>query len=143
MHGCRPDVLIKIVASFSSNLPIVRFNCDDQTRLEFNLCILHTHKCWQVNLMENLMPRFYFNLASKDAHIPDDSGKELATLNDAYQHARKLIHKILLHVGHEDAEAWKVIVLNDDHDAQMIIPFSVSPMLRAPRRATGRESSKT
>ena len=27
------------------------------------------------------MPRFYFNLASKDAHIPDDSGKELATLN--------------------------------------------------------------
>jgi len=89
------------------------------------------------------MSRFYFNLASKDSHIPDDSGKELATLNDAYQHARKLIHKILLHVGHEDAEAWKVIVLNDDHDAQMIIPFSVSPMLRAPRRATGRESSKT
>jgi len=70
------------------------------------------------------MPRFYFNLASKDAHIPDDSGKELATLNDAYEHARKLIQKILLYVGHEDAEAWKVIVLNDDYDAQMIIPFS-------------------
>ena len=89
------------------------------------------------------MPRFYFNLASKDAHIPDESGKELATLNDAYEHARKLIHKILFHVGHEDAEAWKVIVLNDDHDAQMIIPFSVSHTLRARRRATGRESSKT
>jgi len=74
--------------------------------------------------MENLMPRFYFNLASKDAHIPDDSGKELATLNDAYEHARKLIHKILFHVGHEDAETWKVIVLNNDHDAQMIVPFS-------------------
>jgi hypothetical protein len=42
------------------------------------------------------MPRFYFNLSSKDAHIPDDSGKELATLNDAYEHARKLIHKIVL-----------------------------------------------
>jgi hypothetical protein len=37
---------------------------------------------------ENLMPRFYFNLASKDAAIPDDSGKELDTLNDAYEHAR-------------------------------------------------------
>jgi hypothetical protein len=72
------------------------------------------------------MPRFYFNLASKDAHIPDDTGKELDTLNDAYEHARKLIHKILFHVGHDDARAWKVIVLNDDHDAQMIIPFSVS-----------------
>jgi hypothetical protein len=22
------------------------------------------------------MPRFYFNLASKDAHIPDNSGKD-------------------------------------------------------------------
>ena len=89
------------------------------------------------------MPRFYFNLASKDANIPDDSGKELANLNDAYEHARKLIHKILFHVGHEDAETWKVIVLNDDHDAQMIVPFSVSHALRAQRRATGRESSDT
>jgi hypothetical protein len=51
------------------------------------------------------MPRFYFNLSSKDAHIPDDSGKELATLNDAYEHARKLIHKIVLHVGDEPFRA--------------------------------------
>jgi hypothetical protein len=83
------------------------------------------------------VPRFYFNLASKDAYIPDDSGKELPTLNDAYEHSRKLIHKILFHVGHDDAEAWKVLVLNDDHDAQMIIPFSVSHALRAQRRKTG------
>ena len=81
------------------------------------------------------MPRFYFNLASKDAHIPDDSGKELATLNDAYEHARKLIRKILFHVGHEDAEAWKVVVvLNDDHDAQMIVPFSVAHAFSAQRQ---------
>ena len=80
------------------------------------------------------MPRFYFNLVSKDAHIPDDSGKELATLNDAYEHARKLVHKILFHVGHDDAKEWKVIVLNDAHDAQMIIPFSVSDTFRAQRR---------
>jgi hypothetical protein len=130
------DVLIKIVASFPSNLAIVCFNCDDQTRFGFNVCVLNKRKSWHVLVMENLMPRFYFNLASKDAHIPDDSGKELATLNDAYEHARKLIHKILFHVGHEDAEAWKVIVLNDDHDAQMIIPFSVSHTLRARRRRT-------
>ena len=72
------------------------------------------------------MPRFYFHLASRDSHILDDRGKELATLSDAYEHARKLIHKILFHVGHEDAEAWKVIVLTDDPHAQMIIPFTVS-----------------
>jgi hypothetical protein len=82
------------------------------------------------------MPRFYFSLASKDAHIPDDSGKELATLNDAYQHARKLIHKILLYVGHEDAEAWKVVILNNEHDAQMIVPFSVSHAFKARHRRT-------
>jgi hypothetical protein len=82
------------------------------------------------------MPRFYFNLSSKDAHIPDDSGKELASLNDAYMHARKLIDKILFRVGHEDAEAWKVLILNDEHDAQMIVPFTVSHTLRAQRRRT-------
>lgn len=64
-------------------------------------------------LMNFLMPRFYFNLASKDAHIPDEIGKELATLNDAHEHARKLIHNIMLHVGHDDAEAWKVPFSNE------------------------------
>jgi hypothetical protein len=83
------------------------------------------------------MPRFYFNLASKDAHIPDDSGKELDTLNDAYLHARKLIDKILFRVGHDDAEAWKVVILNDAHDSQMIVPFIVSNAFRAQRRKTG------
>jgi hypothetical protein len=37
------------------------------------------------------MPRFYFHLTSKDSHIPGDSGKELDSLNDAYEHAWKLI----------------------------------------------------
>jgi Domain of unknown function (DUF6894) len=86
--------------------------------------------------MENLMPRFYFNLASKDAHIPDDRGKELNTLHDACAHAQKLIDKILFHVGHDDAEAWKVVILNDEHSAQMILPFSVSQTFKAQRRRT-------
>jgi uncharacterized protein DUF6894 len=88
------------------------------------------------------MPRFYFNLASKDADIPDNSGKELDTLHDAYAHARKLIDKILFRVGQDDAEAWKVVIVNNEHDAQMIFPFSVSHTFRAQRRAIGRQSSK-
>ena len=80
------------------------------------------------------MPRFYFNLASKDAHIPDDSGKELATLNDAHAHARTLIDKILFHAGYDDADTWKVIISNDEHDAQMIVPFPVSAMFVSQRR---------
>jgi hypothetical protein len=115
---------------------IVCINYDDQNRFEFNFCALEKHKSWQC-VTENLMPRFYFNLASKDANIPDDFGKELYTLQDAYLHARKLIDKILFRFGHDDAEAWKVIISNDEHDAQMVVPFSVSPAFRAQSRKIG------
>jgi hypothetical protein len=83
------------------------------------------------------MPRFYFNLSSKDANIPDENGKELDTLHDAYMHARKLIDKILFRVGHQDAGTWKVIILNNAHDAQMVVPFSVSHTFNARHRKTG------
>jgi hypothetical protein len=45
------------------------------------------------------MPRFYFHLKSKEACIPDDSGKDFDTLNDAYKHGVTLIDKILLRTG--------------------------------------------
>jgi hypothetical protein len=77
------------------------------------------------------MPRFYFHLTSKDSRIPDESGKELNTLNDAYVYARNLIDKILFHVGYDDAEAWKVIISNDSYEAQMIVPFPMSYSHRA------------
>jgi hypothetical protein len=72
------------------------------------------------------MPRFYFHLTSKDSRIPDERGKELNTLNDAYVYARNLIDKILFHVGYDDAGAWKVIISNDSYEAQMIVPFPMS-----------------
>jgi hypothetical protein len=49
--------------------------------------------------LEDLMPRFYFDLTSKNVHITDDGGKYLDNLNDAYEYAQKLINKILLHVA--------------------------------------------
>jgi len=67
---------------------------------------------------ENVMPRFYSHLTSKESNIPDDSGKELDTLTDAYEHARALIDKILFHVGHDNAAVWKVVISNDQDDAQ-------------------------
>jgi hypothetical protein len=129
--------LIKIVASFLPKVTIVCINYDDQSRFEFNVCVLNTPNLWHVRVMENLMPRFYFNLASKDAYIPDDFGKELDTLHDAYMHARKFIDKILFHVGHDDGQEWKVVILNDEHDAQMIVPLSVSHTFNARHRKTG------
>jgi len=56
------------------------------------------------------MPRFYFHLMSKESRIPDDKGKNFDSLNDAHEHGRKLIDKILFHVGQDDALEWKVIV---------------------------------
>jgi hypothetical protein len=47
----------------------------------------------------------------------------------------------LFHVGHDDAEAWKVVVLNDDHDTQMIILFSLS-RLGLKRQGCGRLQAK-
>ena len=72
------------------------------------------------------MPRFYFHLISMDRHIPDDHGKELGTLNDAYDHARKLIDKILCHLGSEDGKAWKVVALSEKYNVQIIVPFPAS-----------------
>ena len=86
-------------------------------------------------IMENGMPRIYFHIRCKDGSpIADNSGKELDSLNDAFAYAQKLIDKILFHVGHDDAEAWKVVILNDDHDGQMIVPFTVSDQTDVQRR---------
>jgi Domain of unknown function (DUF6894) len=77
------------------------------------------------------MPRFYFHLNSVDRQITDENGKELSTLNDAYDHARKLIDKILCHVGSDDGKAWKVVVLSEEYNVQIIVPFPASHSLFA------------
>ena len=82
------------------------------------------------------MPRFYFHFRSKENNIPDDSGKELDTLTDAYEHARALINKIVFHVGHDDADVWKVVISNHEDDAQIIVPFAVSQAVRGQRQGT-------
>jgi hypothetical protein len=109
------------------------------TENSFNLmCLFYdaqtTDTHTRVMVWEDLMPRFYFNLVSRDKQVPDNAGKELATLNDAYAHARTLIDKILFHVGHDEAAAWKVVISNDEHDAQMIVPFPLSAMFGNQRR---------
>ena len=82
------------------------------------------------------MPRFYFHLKSRENNIPDDCGKELDTLTHAYEYARVLIDKIVSHVGHDDADVWKVVISNDEDDPQVIVPFAVSYIVRGQRRGT-------
>ena len=57
------------------------------------------------------MPRFYFHLKSKQTRIPDDKGKNLDTLNEAYEHGRKLVDKILQHVGYDERTSGKLLSL--------------------------------
>ena len=89
------------------------------------------------------MTRFYFHLISVDRQIADDNGKELSTLNDAYDHARKLIDKILCHVGSDDGKAWKVVVLSEKYNVQIIVPFpayhslSLTPRVKQIRQTAG------
>jgi hypothetical protein len=82
-----------------------------------------------------MMPRFYFHLSWSETRIADDIGKKCHSLHDAHEHGRKLIDKILLHVGYDGAEEWKVIVSNDEDDTQLIIPFTVSYLLSSTRKA--------
>ena len=83
------------------------------------------------------MPHFFFHLTSVNRNIADDTGKELHSLNDAYDHARKLIDKILLYAGSDDVNSWKVVIFSDKHDAQIVVPFPVScsPPIHGERQA--------
>jgi hypothetical protein len=112
-------------------------NFDKQKSAELNgSSSLSSAKCSRIarQFGESVMPCFYFHLTSKENKILDDRGKKLDTLTDAYAHARALIDKIVFHVGHDDADVWKVVISNDEDDTQMIVPFAVSHIVREQRR---------
>ena len=99
-------------------------------------------------VVEVVVPRFYFHLVSVDRQITDGHGKELANLNDAYNHARKLIDKILCHLGSDDGKAWKVVALSEKYNVQIIVPFPTSDLLsphaeqsNSPDRSDARRAS--
>jgi len=88
-----------------------------------------------VGSLEGSMSRFFFHLTSVNRNIVDDTGKELGTLKDAYDYARKLIDKILFYNGPDDVNSWKVVIFSDTHNAQIVVPFPVSCSL--PTHAEG------
>src|SRR5262249_17737933 len=118
-----PILLIKVVAAFSQNPNdfFLKIVSPKATRTQHLHSIKH-----DVGNLEGSMPRFFFHLTSVNRNITDDTGKELGTLNDAYNYARKLIDKILLYVGSDDVNSWKVVIFSDNHNAQIVVPFPVS-----------------
>ena len=57
------------------------------------------------------------------------------TLYEAYGRGQKLVDRILQHVRCHDANEWKVIVSNDEDDAQLVIRFTVSYQFGTKRKA--------
>jgi hypothetical protein len=53
------------------------------------------------------MPRFFFHLTSVNRNITDDTGKELHTWNDTYNHARKLIGRYC-YAGSDEVNSWRL-----------------------------------
>ena len=74
--------MTKIVDNFSSELMIVYIDYNDQVRLELNVPFLsRTTDAHAASVSwEDLMPRFYFDLASNDEHMIDASRKDLGTM---------------------------------------------------------------
>ncbi len=132
--------LAKLFRAFDTYFHCIRFNCTHRNPLHLNTNTLRHPSAVRMldvavfELWENRMSLFYFSLKSKDSHIPDDSGKELASLTDAYDHARKLIEKIWLYTGCEDTEEWSVIISNERFEVSLIVPFSFSYLFSERRK---------
>ena len=66
------------------------------------------------------MPRYFFNLVSRDHVLPDDQGVELAELSAAHDHAIKLQHQIRVY-AHDFTTDWTVKVSDDTGATPLVI----------------------
>ncbi len=70
------------------------------------------------------MARYFFHLRSGTCRVPDKQGKEIPDLPSAYNHARHLAQKVILHVGFGDERDWRVIVsAYTPSEAELIVLF--------------------
>jgi hypothetical protein len=67
-------------------------------------------------------------------HHAIENLKYLLSIRLRLQPRRHVSPKILLHVGYDDANEWKVIVLNDQDDVELVIPFTASYQYSSTRR---------
>ncbi len=70
------------------------------------------------------MARYFFHLRSETCRVPDEHEKEFSELAAAYNHARQLIQKVILHVGFDNERDWRVIVsAHTPAEAELIVLF--------------------
>jgi Domain of unknown function (DUF6894) len=70
------------------------------------------------------MARYFFHLRSGTCRVRDEEGKEFPDLAGAYNHARHIAQKIIMHVGFDDERDWRVIVSAYTRtEAELIVLF--------------------
>jgi hypothetical protein len=73
--------------------------------------------------MESKVPRYHFNLKSKESKIPDDSGQDLSSTWHAYMRAQEIIRQCIQYTDIQEDEQWMIDITNDVGEAQIVVLF--------------------
>ena len=73
--------------------------------------------------MEIDVPRYHFNLKSKENKIPDDSGQDLSSSWHAYMRAQEIIRQCIQYTDIQEGEQWMVGITNDVGEAEIVVLF--------------------
>jgi hypothetical protein len=80
------------------------------------------------------VPRYHFNLKSKENKIPDDSGQELSSSWHAVLRAQEIIRQCMKYTDIQDGEQWMIGITNDAGEAEIVVLFPRAK--QEPARAT-------
>ncbi len=92
------------------------------------------------------MARYFFHLRSETCRVSDERGRDFADLAAAYNHARQLIQKVILHVGFDNERDWRVIISTyTPAEAELIVlfPNPLEQVLTPKRSLTQRRESNS
>jgi hypothetical protein len=68
------------------------------------------------------MPRFFFNVASREDTVLDTKGREFTDLACAHRHAMLLIHKMVM-LDDGDWRGWSINVTDASHRSVLSVLF--------------------
>jgi hypothetical protein len=69
------------------------------------------------------VPRYHFNMKSKENKIPDDSGQVLDSTWHAYLRAQEIIRQCIKYTDIQEGEQWMIGITNDVGEAEIVVLF--------------------
>lgn len=70
------------------------------------------------------MTRYFFHLVLGDVEVPDNKGREFSCTEDAFFHARRIIHEAGPYLN-EDNDRWLIRVRTVENDFKLDVLFPV------------------